>query len=141
MKDEELNKIIDILEINGSEEHGYFDLDYERVNTKGEEFSACIRTNKDGIVLFAKELLISLKTMNNLKEKNEVIKIEGKDWLGYDIKDMCSLIQPIYKNRSEINISKPYKSSFKDNLVGWSFMFLLGVMIVLSIIGIIQIIN
>jgi len=48
MKKQELNTIIDILELNSSEEKGYIDLDYDPIENNGEELSSCIRSNKDG---------------------------------------------------------------------------------------------
>ena len=60
MKNDDLNTIIEILELNSSEEKGYIDLDYDPIENNADELSSCIRSNKDGLLLFAKELLIGL---------------------------------------------------------------------------------
>lgn len=140
MEERDLNKIIETLDKNSSKDNGYFDLDYKSFNEE-EEFSSCIRSNKDGLPLYAKELLISLRKINDSNDKIESIRINGEEWLGYDIKGSASLIRPIYKSRKEIDCSNPYKKSIKDKLTPYIFLLLVTLFIMGILGGIFQIIS
>jgi len=140
MKKQELNTIIDILELNSSEEKGYIDLDYDPIENNGEELSSCIRSNKDGLLLLARELLVSFRKINESKNEIDIIKINGGDWFGHDIKESFSIIKPIYKFREDIVISKPYTETLKDKLAPFFLMITLLLFIIGVLGGIFQII-
>lgn len=141
MKNDDLNTIIEILELNSSEEKGYIDLDYDPIENNADELSSCIRSNKDGLLLFAKELLKGFRKINDSKNEIDLIKIDGGDWLGHDIKDSVSLIKPIYKMRDDIEISKPYIEKWSDKLVPYLLIFGLLLFIIGVLGGIFQIIG
>ena len=141
MKKQELNTIIDILELNSSEEKGYIDLYYDSIEINEERFSSGIRSNKEGLLLFAKELLIGFRKIDNSKNEIDIIKIDGGDWFGHDIKDSTSFIKPIYKTRDDIEISKPYIEKWNDKLVPYFLMFGLLLFIIGVVGGVFQIID
>ena len=93
------------------------------------------------MLLLARELLVSFRKINESKNEIDLIKIDGGDWFGHNIKDSVSTIKPIYKFREDIVISKPYTETLKDKLVPFFLMFILLLFIVGVLGGIFQIID
>ena len=64
---------------------------YDSIENNVVELSSGICSNKEGVLIFAKELVIGFRKIDNSKNEIDIIKIDGRDWFGYDIKDLASI--------------------------------------------------
>lgn len=139
MKEEYLNKIIEVLEKNSSEDDAYFEYTYDEETDE----NYLIKSNKEGIKMFALELLKVANNFNEFKQddnKLQSIKLDAKDWfIGDEV--MPTFIEPLFINRNEVVKPKHDQHSWKDNLIGFGIMAFLTLCVVSAIIGFITLIG
>ena len=122
MEDEELNKIIEILESKNSKDIASFGLYYR----DGED-EMHIKANKDGFELFAAELLKASRDSEkiiNSTEKNYIDFGWKRKWISGEL---IAYIEPISENRDEIKEDKPHRTSFKDDLLKYGCLTLIAI--------------
>ena len=139
MKEEDLNKVIKVLDDNSSFEEAYFEFDYDEENNYDHSF---IHSNKEGLILFANELLKAAKGFEKIKDSEEKvkdIKLKTGEWFGYN-NIVAPYIKPIFskKNKIERLVSKPKKWNDKIFELGCSLGLI--VLVVSIIVGIVNII-
>ncbi len=139
MKEEGLNKVIEILERNSSEDDAYFEYTYDEET----EETYVIKSNKDGLKTFALELLKianSFSEFKNNDKKFQPIKLDVKEWfIGDEV--MPTFIEPLFINRNEMVVPKPFEHSWKDDFFGFGLILFLTICVVLAIIGFITLIG
>ncbi len=127
MKEEELNKVIQVLEQNSSDKNAFFEFDYDEMPDYG-----CIRANKDGIITYAKELLRATKEFkfdSEHKENEKNVKIKTGDWY-VDDEFILPYINPVFKKRIDLEKKKPIKETLKSRITG-----VIAILTLISIIG------
>ena len=132
MKEKILVEMIKDLEINSSIEDAYIEYAYDDAYEK-----YLMKANKDGLKLFAKELLQIASNFDNYKNNKaefQPIKLENEDWF-FDQEAMPTFVEPIFLSRKDIKVIEPQKSSWKDDLIGFVIVIILGVIIISAIIG------
>ncbi len=133
----ELEKIIEKLEQNVSEENGTFGLYYR----DGED-ECHIKANKDGFELFAIELLKASKNAESIienKEKDYIPLGFNSKWLEGEV--MIAYIKPILEKRGEMIADKTHIPTIKDDLLKFGCFAILGILAISLIIGIYTIIT
>jgi len=134
MKEEELNKVIKILEANSSEKDAFFMYDYEDDFIK----DGFIHANKDGLVLFAKELLKGVEKfdevrLNNEKEKSIYLEVSG--WYFWMKKSPKPHIKPLFKSREILIEPKSTKQKIRERLSKFSYILFIAGIIFLVFAG------
>ncbi len=134
MKEEDLNKVIDILEQNSSEEDAYFEFTY------GNDDFFHVKSNKDGIVLFSKEILKTISSFSNTHNiERNYIKMNSSIWLRND-NIFAPFVEPVYVKRKDIELSNTEeKQPWKDKIVLIILVLVLIIFVIGFITGIVQI--
>jgi|GEM_PF-3631341 len=135
MNKENLDRIIQTLEENSSEKDAYFEFTYEN------DDYCHIKSNQDGILVFAKELLRSVEDFEEMSHTQYAsIDIKTNDWF-IDGNVFAPYIEPIYCTRGKI-INKPTtKETFKDRATGYLILGFFILLVGCGIIGFVEILS
>lgn len=139
MTTEALEKIINEFDKEELKKQAIFGL-YAYGGGTDESF---IRANKEGLELFALELLASAKNSENLlkNDKDKTISLENcEEWIDQDSTIYLNYIEVIEGKRKKI-INEEEKSTILDMIMPYGCGFILIVLIVATIIGLINIFN
>lgn len=139
MRQEELQKIIGQFDEENLRKKGIFGI-YQYGGGSDESF---IRANKEGIELFAVELLKSAKDVEDpLSDTTKnIIPIEyDENWINENSDTFIHYIEPIaYKQ--ELKIKNEYKPNFLERLLPYGCGFVLLVLLIFIIIGFSTVLN
>lgn len=137
---EELDIIIEKLEAMSSVEDAFFLYDYE-VSIKKSGF---IHSNKEGLILYAKELLKASKRFEDFKlnkSEEETIFLETSDWYLHGKKRIIPYIKPIYKSRKLLKEPISFKEKIKEKISLISYFLTIIIIVGLVFIGFLQTID
>lgn len=135
MNKEELQKIIDLLESNNSSEDAYFGI-FDDNPDAGE---CHIRANKQGLELFASEILKASRDAEEIvndKEKTLIPLNENFDWKEGDI--LIQYIEPTLEKREKARLNLP-KQTLLSRIVIGCFLMLLVLCFTAFVVGMISI--
>ncbi len=141
MKEEDLNKVIQILEQNSSEEDAYFEFYFEDL----PDFET-IQANKDGLIVYAISLLKATKQfeLRNLQREegdiDNLIKFEIGAWYANE-SDSLPYIKPIFQKRNEIVKPQIYKATWKETIYESGCVLGLIILIIVIVVGFLVIFN
>ena len=136
MEKEELNRIIEKIENNNSKDKAFFGV---HSMENGDE--AYIKANKNGLELFAVELLkASLKSDEIIEDSEKSIItfdpkekwITGNIWIGY--------IEPKIEDRIDVK-EELYNRTWKDKIVEYGCFTIIGIGILIFIAGIFAVLS
>lgn len=136
MENEELEKIIEKIEAENSKEKAFFG-----IHNLGEGDELSIRANKSGLELFASELLKASKKAERIIEHTEqsIITFDPKEkWITGDI--WIAYIEQQLGNRVDIK-EKTYIRNWKDKVLEYSLLTVLGLIVFIFIVGVKAIFN
>lgn len=136
---EELQKIIDQFDEDELKKQGIFGISQYGVGSD-ESF---IRANKEGLELFALQLLKSaIETEDILsdKEKNIIPLDYDEDWVDENSDTYLQYVEPI-ADKQKLNPKSEYKSTFSDKLMPYGCGLVLLILLVSVIIGFSTLLN
>ena len=135
MKEEDLDKVIGILEQNSSEEDAHFEFTFDN-----DDFFH-IKSNKEGIILFSKEILKTIKGFKNTQDvSRNIVNLSYSSWLiNNDI--FAPYVEPVYERRENIITSEPEKTTWKAKFFSYLLVIILLVVVASFLIGFIEILN
>lgn len=137
MTTEELQKIIDQFDENELKEKGIFSI----LQYGGGSDESFIKANKEGLEMFALELLKSSRDAENViadKEKNIIPLNYDESWIDESGDTFIQYIEPI-KEKQEFKSKKDYKQTILDKLVPLGCITTIIVIIISTIVGLITI--
>jgi hypothetical protein len=138
--DKEIENIISELKQNNKKEESIFGFYHQ----DGDEHNTSIRANKQGLKLFAVELLkASVETENRNFENGEIEYLEiDIDWTDSNADFYFNSLELTKKIKTEKDEAFPkYEESWKDKLYGKLIFAIIITLIIMLIIGIITTIN
>ncbi len=136
---EELQKIIDHFDSDELKRQGIFGIS----QYGGGPDESFIRANKEGLELFALELLKSARDIEIvlIDPKKNVIPFEyDEDWVDENSDTLIQYIQPIAE-KQKLKPKLEYKSTFVDNLIPWGCGLVVIILVISVLVGLITIIN
>ncbi|MCG9793267.1 hypothetical protein [Flavobacterium algicola] len=131
MTNVQLHKIIEKFDENDLKIKGIFGI-FQYGGGSDESF---IKANKEGLELFALELLKSANSTEevlNDSEKTIIPFQHNEDWIDENSNTIIEYIEPLYYNR-KINVQKDYKTKNIEKLISLGFGFL-GIILVISVL-------
>jgi hypothetical protein len=137
MKKEELDEIIYKLENSNSPFDAYLAI-YQYGGGPDESFA---KANKEGLELFAAQLLKASRDFDNVlsdKEKNVIPLSYNEEWIDGDI--FIQYIEPTNKKR-ELAKEQLYKQPFVDRLVLVGCFAVIILLLISTVIGLISILK
>jgi len=130
---EELQKIIDQFDEDELKQKGIFGI-LKYGDSSDESF---IRANKEGIELFALELLKSARDTEATllhTEKNIIPFDNDEDWIDENSDTFIQYVEPI-KDKQRQKFQKDYKSTFADKLMPWGCGLALLILSIAVVVG------
>ena len=140
MTDRKIEDIISDLKQNNKKEESIFGFYHQ----DGDEYNTSIKANKQGIKLFAVELLkASIEIENRNFENGEIEYLEiDIDWTDSNADFYFNSLEITQKVKTEKDEVFPkYEESWKDKLYGKLIFVIIILLILMLIIGIITTIN
>lgn len=136
MEKEELHVIIKKLEANNSKEQAYFEVSYD----DGEENGTYIKANKEGLQLFANELLkvsLNFEEILDRKEKTTLID-DANDWLkGLAFFNYIEIIS----EKPKENEVEEIKDTWQNKAVNYGCFAILIFAVIIFIVGLVSAYN
>ncbi|WP_437823963.1 hypothetical protein [Tenacibaculum mesophilum] len=128
-----LENIISELNQNNKKEEALFGFYHQ----DGDEYNTCIKANKQGLELFALELLKARNEIENQSfENGEVEYLEiDIDWTDPNADFYFNNIELTNKLKTEKEPIPEYKESWKDKLYGYLIFGIIIGLIILLIVG------
>ena len=137
MTEEELQKIIDQFDEEMLKRQGIFSI----LQYGGGSDESFIKANKEGLEMFALELLKSSRDAENViadKKKNIIPLNYDESWIDEFGDTFIQYIEPI-KEKQEFKSKKDYKQTILDKLVPLGCITAIIVIIISTIVGLITI--
>ena len=139
MNNQELNNVIQNIKKNYVAKTAYIGFFY----SEHDEFECFIKANKEGLMLFAKELIVASLEIDKrgFKEERELFYL-SKDWMSNRSDINFSSIELHKKSNSEIQPAiVQHKQTWKDTLTGYLFGGVLIFILISILIGTVTIIG
>ncbi len=137
MTNPEIKKLIEEIELKNSKENAYFDYSFNA------DFGYA-KGNKDGLLLYAAELLKAAKEieLRDFKEGDSEMYNPNFDWVQSQENNPFDYIQITGKTKSEINDNEePVKDSWKDKLFGLGCFAIIIFALFLVVVGLVYFIG
>jgi hypothetical protein len=136
---EELQKIIDQFDEDELKRHGIFGIS----QYGGGSDESFVRANKEGLELFALELLKSAREIENVlsdPEKNIIPFDYDEDWLDENSDTFIHYIEPI-ADKQKLKPKSEYKSTFVDKLMPFGCVLIAIVLVISVAVGLVTVFN
>ena len=136
MTNPELEKLIEEIESKSSRQNAYFDYSFNA------DFGYA-KGNKDGLLLYSVELLKAAKEieLRSFSEGDTEMYNPNFDWVQSQENNPFDYIQITRKFKSEIDVEKPLKDSWKDKLFGLGCLALIIFTLFLAVVGLVYFIG
>ncbi len=136
---EELEKIIDQFDEDELKRQGIFGIS----QYGGGSDESFIRANKEGLELFALELLKSAREIENVlsdPEKNIIPFDYDEDWVDENSDTFIQYIEPI-ADKQKLKPKSEYKSTFVDKLMPFGCGLIAIILVISVVVGLVTVFN
>ena len=134
MKEEDLDKVIEILDNNVLRDDAFLLFSYNKKKFENTNIEA----NKEGLEFFAKELLKAAKkfeSFDSINDKNKEIFLDSSEWYFASKNSIKPYINPIFESRKDFLKPLTLKQRVKNKLSFLSYIFFIVIVIFFSVIG------
>ncbi|UYW01804.1 hypothetical protein K5I29_02445 [Flavobacterium agricola] len=136
---EELQNIIDQFDEEKLKKLGIFGIS----QYGGGSDESFLRANKEGLELFAIQLLKSARDTEDIlsdKEKNIIPLDYNEDWIDENSDTFIQYIEPI-TDKQKLKDKNDYKTTFADKLIPYGCGLILIILAIATIVGLVTICN
>ena len=136
---EELQKIIDQFDEDELKRQGIFGIS----QYGGGSDESFVRANKEGLELFALELLKSAKEIENVlsdPEKNIIPFAYNEDWVDENSDTFIQYIEPIAEKQN-LKPKSEYKSTLVDKVMPFGCGFIAIILLISVVVGLVTVIK
>ena len=136
---EELQKIIDQFDEDELKQQAIFGI-YQCGGGSDESF---VRANKEGLELFALQLLKSAKDTEAIlldKEKSIITFNYDEDWVDENSDTFIQYVEPI-ADKQQLKSMSEYKSTFADKLIPYGCGLVLIILVLSVVVGFVTILD